>query len=198
MEKYLKIKLLIPEEIWAAQTMCLPSIVAAIFASRPDARLETVIAAIGVIFHLPFSYTLHMHRALVDDPVTRTKIFKFDVSFIHFHSFLTGYAWFLQLSWLELFYHIFCIVNIVLSDPLTYSKSKNTIDIMCAIGVLKSSFGSFYRSKFLWLCAHVFWIIGFYVHNRKLLGPYSAAVFHIILVVPQYCIMLACQNHAII
>jgi hypothetical protein len=184
-----------PEEIWAAQSMLLPSIVAASFAMDSAAKRETIVAAFGAMMHCPFSYVLHMHRALFDDPVTRTKIFKFDASFIHIHALLTGYAWFLQVSWLETIFHVCCIINIARSDPLGFPKSKNLIDVLCAVGVIKSSFGLSYRSKELWVCALIFLGLGFAIHNRKLLGPSSAFGFHILLAIPQYCIMRGCQEH---
>mmetsp|Transcript_46534 Transcript_46534/g.93891 ORF Transcript_46534/g.93891 Transcript_46534/m.93891 type:complete len:199 (-) Transcript_46534:50-646(-) len=192
-----RFQVLMPEEIWAAQTMLCPSIVAASFALAADAKQETIIAAVGCMMHCPFSYTLHMHRALVDDPVTRTKIYKFDASFIHIHSLLTGYAWFMKPSWIELVYHACCILNIARSDPLSYPKVKNTIDILCAVGVIKCAIGIVYRSPTLFAWAVAFWGIAFFIHNRKLLGPMSSAVFHALLAVPQYFILCACQYYTV-
>lgn len=187
---------IMPEEISAANSMLLPSLVAAYFLFSEGAKTETILAALGPMLHCPFSFALHMHRALVDDPVTRTKIFKFDASFIHLHAFLTGYSWFLQLNYYELIYHIACVLHIFNSKPLEFPKQKNTIDILCGLGVVKSSFGLIYHDGKLWSIAMLFWIIGFSIHNKKLFGVHSSVVFHTILAIPQFCIMAGCQWHA--
>jgi hypothetical protein len=188
-------KLLMPEEIAAANAMLLPSLVAAYFVFSEGAKTETILAGLGPIMHCPFSYALHMHRALVDDPVTRTKIFKFDATFIHVHAFLTGYSWFLNINSFEFVYHIACIIHIFMSKPLEFPKQKNTIDILCGLGVVKSSFGLIYHDGNLWSFAILFWVIGFSIHNRKLFGVHSSTIFHLILAIPQFCIMAGCQWH---
>ena len=190
-------KVLMPEEIWAALAILLPAMMAGSFMLFQDAKPDTVLVGLGCILHCPFSFTLHMHRALVDDPPMRTTIYKFDASFIHIQALLTGIAWFMKVSWVEAIFHTACIVHIIKSQPLAFPKQKNTIDILCALGVIKSSFGCIYRSQTLWGWAHIFWGIGFAIHNRKLLGAHSAAVFHVLLSIPQYCIMCACQYHAL-
>ena len=183
------------EEILAANVMLLPSIVATSFIIDSGAKCETIIAGFGVIIHCPFSYVLHIHRGLYDNPVMRTKLFKFDASFIHIHALLTGYAWFLKIDWIEVVYHACCIANIVRSDPLQFPEIKNKIDVLCAIGIIKSSYGLRYRNTWLWICCLLFWGIGFAIHNRKLFGRASALVFHTLLVIPQYCMMIGCQEY---
>ena len=132
------------DEILAANVMLLPSIVAVSFIIDSGAKCETIIAGFGVIIHCPFSYVLHIHRGLYDNHVMRTKLFKFDASFIHIHALLTGYAWFLKINWIEVVYHACCIINIVRSNPLQFPKSKNKIDVLCAIGII--------RNTWLWVC----------------------------------------------
>lgn len=183
-----------PEEIWAAQTMLLPSIVAATFALAKDAKPETKLGALGCVLHCSFSYSLHMHRALVDNPPQRTFLFKFDACFIHVASLLTGMAWFLTIPWIEVIFHTGCATHIILSEPLRYPNQKNTIDILAGGGVLLSSFGLFYRSQTLWGWAQLFWVIGFIIHNRKLCGSHSATIFHALLAIPQFCVMTALQE----
>ena len=174
------------EELLAAHCMLLPSMISLLLLKN---NTNSLIATVGVLLHFPFSYALHMHKALTNEPIIRTKLFKLDVIFIHVHAFLTGYSWFLLLSLTELFYHLFCILNIIFSDPLKYPKHKKIIDILCVIGIIKSAFGLIYKSKLSWFCAHLFWTLGFYIYNNKTFGKYSSAVFHIILTIPQYCCM---------
>ena len=193
--KILGYPVLMPEEIGAAVGMLLPSLVCAYYFLNPNTKVATIIMAMGCMLHCPFSVCLHIHRALSFDAVTRNRIFKFDASFIHIHSLLSGYAWSMQPQYIELLYHGVCILHIIFSDPLKKPKVKNTIDILCGIGVVKSSFGLAFRSAMLYSAAIVQWVILFTIHNKKLAGVHSAWIMHVMLTGPQFCLLHGIEAH---
>lgn len=158
-----------------------------IFLYYDNTFIETKINAIGCFMHCPFSYVLHIHRSMYDDNKLRKIIYKFDVSFIHIHSLLSGYSWQLKFNNCELIYHILCIINITQSNVT--SNNKQIINILCGIGVVKSSHGLFYRSNYLWYTAMFVWIIGFVIYLTNCCKKYSSTIFHILLTIPQLCIM---------
>jgi hypothetical protein len=176
-------------EILSALTILLPSIVAVYFI-KTNNNLPTSIASYGVILHCPFSFILHLYKATGNNPYIRTKLYKLDVIFIHIHGILTGISWALKIQKYEFVYHIICILNIIFADPLKNPEIKNKIDILTAIGVVKSSFGIFYRNYIYWCICVLFWIIAFAIHNKKLLGVLSSSVMHSLLTIPQF-LMLA-------
>ena len=92
-------------------------------------------------------------------------------------------------QYIELLYHTACIFHIILSDPLNKPKTKNTIDILCGIGVVKSSFGLAFRSLMLYGAAIVQWVILFTIHKKKLAGAHSAWIMHVMLTGPQLCLL---------
>lgn len=188
-------KVLIPEEIAAAVGMLLPSLVCANYLIASNTKVATTIMAMGCVIHCPFSVCLHIHRAFSTDAVTRARIFKLDASFIHIHSLLSGYAWSMRPQYIELLLHAACIFHIILSDPLNKPKTKNTIDILCGIGVVKSSFGLAFRSLILYGAAIVQWVILFTIHKKKLAGAHSAWIMHVMLAGPQLCLLYGIEAH---
>jgi hypothetical protein len=127
--------------------------------------------------------------ALFDDNNIRKIFYKLDVSFIHIHSFIAGYAWHMQINKYELLYHILCILYIKIVNIISCPRKKQIINVLCGIGVAKSSYGLIYHSEQLWYIAMFFWIIGFIIHVFTIYGKYSSTIFHLILLVPQLCIM---------
>lgn len=173
------------KEIYSANAMILPSIICMYFMHNYNLKYNIKIRIIGCILHLPFSYMLHIHRALYEDSFIRKLLFKLDVTFIHVQSLFTGFSWNLKTSNFELYYHLLSIVHILVTQNYTKHK-KIIISVICGIGVLLSSFGKFYENKILWLIAILFWLISFIVHITN----YSSILFHILLVVPQLCMII--------
>ena len=180
-----------PEELFAVFTILFPTAVAAwaFLEHRDDASVA--LAAVGCVLHCPFSCALHTHRAVSNDAVVRTVLYKLDVIFIHVHSLCQGTAWLMRLPVFETFFHTICISLILSSTPLETPRVKNTIDILCAVGVMISSFGMIYKSFVLWTTAHLTWTVAFFIHNRKLFGKYSSTIFHAILAGPEFCLLAA-------
>lgn len=108
---------------------------------------------------------------------------------------VTGFAWSMQFQFDEIIYHGGCILHILLSDPLNNPKVKHTIDIMAGLGVLKSSFGLLFRSLPLWTFAIFVWGCLLAIHYKKLAGAHSAWVMHVMLALPQYCVLDGLQNY---
>lgn len=183
-----------PAEIGAALGILLPSIVCYAFLTA-DVRASTWIASLGCMAHCPFSFMLHMHRAFSSDAVTRTWLYKLDASFIHVHSVLTGYSWGLRHQLTELIYHACSILHIYFALPLQNPNVKKVIDILAGLGAAKSSFGMAFRSLPLWACAVSFWVVLFSIHHKKLAGSHSSLIMHIMLAVPQYCMLRSLQYH---
>lgn len=180
-------------EIFAAITILCPSIIGLYFTNNSN-NISTLIASYGVMMHCPFSFSLHMYKAFGKNDNTRTLLYKLDVIFIHIHSAITGYCWCLDLQIFEKLFHLFCIINIIISNPIKYPKIKNTIDILTGLGVIKSSFGLIFINFYLWLTSIIFWTIAFSIHNKKLLGPHSSSIMHILISIPQFCILKALNN----
>lgn len=179
-------------EIGSAITILFPSMVALYFIKTTN-KLNVNIASFGVILHCPFSFALHLYKAFSNDHYIRTKLYKLDVIFIHIHGILTGISWALKIQKYELFYHIFCIFNLIFADPIKNPGIKNKIDILTAIGVVKSSFGIFYKNYVYWCICILFWINALVIHNKKIAGRLSSSIMHILLVIPQF-LMLSTLN----
>ena len=180
------------EEIAAATTMVLPSIVALPYflSGGRNAR----IAAFGCMVHFPFSFALHLHRAVSSNLSTRTWLYKLDVIFIHFYALCHGYSWTLQIQWLEIVYHIACVLHIWMSDPLVNPSVKHTVDILAGIGTVKSSLGIILYDFSTWDTCMVWWIALFVIHNRKIFGQHSSWMMHVMLSVPENYMLHSLEN----
>ena len=179
-----------PEEIWAAATMLIPSIVGLMVVLSSETNASMFLSLLGCVIHCPFSFALHIHRAMSDDVETRTVLYKFDASAIHFHALLQGIAWTMTPQKLEILFHVGCITHIIVVKPLQNPKVKHRIDVLCAIGIIISSFGMFHRCFVRWVVAHLLWVVAFSIYRLH----YSNALFHTILAGPQYCLISSLSN----
>lgn len=180
-------------ELAAAITMAAPSIVCVWFLLQAACRTATCLAATGCFLHFPFSFMLHMYKAVSTDTVLRARLFKLDICFIHIHSFITGCAWAMRPQYFEILFHGYCLLNIIIDDPLAKPAIKKRWDMCTVLGIMKSSFGMVYRNPGLWVLAHVFWIAAFLIYSRKLCGTANSAIMHSLLSVPQFCILASLQ-----
>jgi hypothetical protein len=181
-------------EIGSAITILFPSIIALYFIKTSN-KLGVYIASFGVILHCPFSFALHLYKAFGSNVIIRTKLYKLDAIFIHIGGILTGISWALKIQKYELFYHILCIFNLIFADPIKNPRIKNKIDILTAIGIVKSTFGIFYKNYVYWCICILFWINALVIHNKKLAGQLSSSIMHILLALPQF-LMLATLNNS--
>lgn len=168
--------------------MVLPSAVACACCFGAPSR-AVLVASAGCVAHLPFSAALHVFKAFGDNPVTRTRLYKLDVAFVHFHALLTGYSWALLPRLEELVFHAGCVAHVALADPLASPGVKTRVDALVAAGVLKSAFGMFSYDARVWGVAHAFWALALWVHNKRLGGGFSAGAVHVLLAVPQFCLL---------
>lgn len=177
-----------PEEIFAAAAMVLPSVVSASYLLKTTSD-AVKLASMSCIMHCPWSVALHLQRAFSDNVRLRTKLYKFDVSFIHLHALLQGYSWTMTLQAGEVLYHMACIFHIATSDPMNHPKVKTKVDILAGLGVLKCAFGMIHYDAKVWAVVKLFWVVALLIHNKKLVGGSSSGIMHILLAVPQFCLL---------
>lgn len=182
-----------PEEIFAAAAMILPSLVSASYLLKTTSD-AVKLASIGCIMHCPWSVALHLQRAFSYNVHLRTKMYKFDVSFIHLHALLQGYSWTMTPQAGEVLYHVACILHIATSDPVNNLKVKTKVDILAGLGVLKCAFGMIRYDAKVWAVAKVFWVVALLIHNKNLMGGSSSGIMHILLAVPQFCLLHSLQQ----
>jgi hypothetical protein len=110
-------------DVYSALTVCFPTFVSLYWIFLPNSRKQfpekILLGAIGCMTHFPWSFMLHIYRAFGNCALTRTKLFKLDVSFIHFHCFCHSYAWDMKMRYISLFFHLFAIAHIWYVNPLT-------------------------------------------------------------------------------
>ena len=181
-------------EIMAAFAIILPSIISFWFINLEPSNKNTNIAAFGCILHCPFSFLLHLHRGLFvreNNLVNhvRTILFKLDVCFIHIHSFLTGYSWNMEIETIETLYHLFCILHILSYRKNISQNGKKYINLGTACGVLLSSKRMYHCSIKKYIVSILSWLVLFKIYDLKLLGYYSSFVMHLMLSIPQFCLL---------
>jgi hypothetical protein len=152
--------------------------------------LGTRLTSVPCLLHFPWSAGLHVYRAIGTDPVRRTILYKWDVSFHHIYSIFTRYAFSLKFSWLETIFHVSYILHLWLwFDPLNNPESKQIVGILSAIGLGSCAFALFMISHSHFLIAFGVAAAGFLVQHTNLFGPFSPLWFHICLAAPHYCIL---------
>lgn len=188
-------------ETLAAISIILPSVVAVRFMiqSHNESTKNLYVASVGCIIHCPFSFSLHLYRGYGKKKNIRQILHYFDVSFIHIHVLLTSYSWKMRIKYIDLLYHLFCIVHIwsyyinkSTIDICNYSKKK--INIFTACGVLLSSRHMFLVDKKMYFISLLSWVLLYEIYSKKLLGKYSSFVMHTLLSIPQFCVLSAIQN----
>mmetsp|Transcript_6963 Transcript_6963/g.7079 ORF Transcript_6963/g.7079 Transcript_6963/m.7079 type:complete len:234 (+) Transcript_6963:142-843(+) len=191
---YLKAQEVHPD-VYSALTVCFPTFVSLYWIFLPNSRKQfpekVLLGAVGCIVHFPWSFMLHMYRAFGNCALTRTKLFKLDVSFIHFHCFCHSYAWDMKMRYISLFFHLFAIAHIWYVDPLTNPGCKKHIDIFAACGIFLTSYPMRSRCETSHFIALALWVLAFMVYSKRVIGDYSSALFHLLLAGPQYFILHA-------
>lgn len=181
-------------EIMAAFAIILPSIVSFWFITQETSNKNTSIAAIGCILHCPFSFLLHLHRGLFVQEnssvnLVRTILLKLDVCFIHVHSFLTGYSWNMKIETVETLYHLVCVLHILSYKQHISQNGKKYINLGAVGGVLVSSRRLYHSSIKKYTVSILSWLVLFKIYDLKLLGNYSSFVMHLMLSIPQFCLL---------
>lgn len=176
------------DEVFSAITIFFPSYVCLRSLSLGH-KDETILASIGCLIHAPWSFMLHMYKACNPNGHLRRTLYILDVSGIHVHSMLTGYSWFIHKRYnaYQTMYHVLCILHHVL-----YGYDVNTqprIEMLISIGVGLSAFPMIYTRPTLWIISQFVWGIALWIHVGKVCGSLSGGVMHILLCVPQYCIL---------
>lgn len=180
-------------EILSAFAITLPTIVSIVYVLRGHGTIRLVspahLCAFACMAHFPFSFALHLYRAFGSNIHIRTMLYKLDVIFIHLWALVTGFAWTFRYQFLETAYHFGCIAHIIICDPIHHLHEKRLISIKAAVGVLIGTFGLIRCNEYLWLCATSAWCMAYICHTETPFGAYSSAVMHILLVVPQTCLL---------
>jgi len=174
------------EELAAAFTILFPSMVSLFFLFQSDCLTSTKLASLACILHAPFSFALHMQKAVSTNVVVRTFLFKFDACFIHVQMLMTRYAGSRRFQYYQIMYNTLCIVHIICSDPLKNPKVKNQIDILAGIGCIETLFKILFRNFSYGVIAMLLMVSLFTIHHKKLAGVHSSWVMHVLLVGPQY------------
>lgn len=180
-------------EVYAAFSMSLPTLVSLYWIYLPSILKQfpekIMVAGLGCMIHFPWSFMLHMYRAYGSNAVTRTTLFKLDVSFIHLHCLCNCYAWDMKLRFISLIFHLFAIIHIWYVDPITNPECKKQIDIFAAVGIVLTSYPMRFRSEGSHILALLLWLIAFLIYSKRVIGDYSSTLFHVLLAGPQFLMM---------
>ena len=178
------------DEVFSAVTILLPSYICIRTLTVGHARDEIVLASIGCLLHAPWSFMLHMYKAYNPDGHLKRTLYILDISGIHLHSLLTGYSWYYMFGTyeqLQMWYHIACIIH-----HITYGydiEIQPRIELMIATGVALSAYPMIYTRPVLWVISQIIWGVAFWIHMGKVCGSFSGGIMHILLCIPQYCIL---------
>lgn len=182
-------------EVYAAISMGFPTLVSLYWIFLPNSLKQfpdkIKLAAVGCMCHFPWSFMLHIYRAFGNNAETRTKLFKLDVSFIHFHCLCHSFAWDMKPRFISLVFHLLAIAHIWYVDPIVNPGCKRQIDIFAALGIFLASYPMRLRSGASYLMALTLWGLAFSVYSKRVIGDYSSALFHFLLAGPQYFMMHA-------
>jgi hypothetical protein len=182
-------------EVYAAATILLPSSVS-LFQIKHHPNLPVIFASVGTFIHCPWSVALHIYRAYGTDPVQRAFFYKMDVGFIHIQTMFHIFSWYSYLPPPIFVYHFLALAYLIHIDTLQHPHTKRHMDILSSIGIVIGTVRYSRRyPKTFFLCL-VFWLTGLMIHRFKPYGDYSAAVFHLCLVPPQYYVLSALSKEA--
>lgn len=174
-------------EIMAALTILAPSTVCIL--KLKTSSCGSKLACIGCIIHAPFSFSLHMYKAIYPNGELKRTLYAMDIIGIHVWAILTGFSWqYMHKMYkaVQLLYHFACILYII--DNVQDICTQPIMEKNIGVGVVLSSLPFIIIKPDLWIISHAFWGVGFWVHHTKIFGDASSSVMHILLVVPQYCL----------
>lgn len=172
-------KIFSAQQITIIITIMLPSIISIIFIENINSKIATV----GCILQLPASLFYHCHTIL--NSATYHKIIKINAIMTHIYLLFIGYAWFLTIGYLELFYHMWAIYYIVKCPTITHAQ-QNIFNIICVLGTLISTFGLFHKNRHMYNIYIFFWFAKCILQNEKF---HHDAIGYIIISIQQYYIM---------
>mmetsp|Transcript_62428 Transcript_62428/g.136488 ORF Transcript_62428/g.136488 Transcript_62428/m.136488 type:complete len:224 (-) Transcript_62428:29-700(-) len=175
-------------EVVAAATMLAPSLVALLL-TPDDASVQVDLMSLGAAIHCPFSMMLHIHRAYGRCAHTRGVLHRFDVSFIHVHAMITNLAWRADLGTYEAVGILLNVASIVALFTSCHAKNQINAPLWTAACVVWSAAYIFVLNQVLGICAYLGWALAFGVFFLKPCGIYTPAVFHLLLALPQACIV---------
>lgn len=179
-------------EVLAAFTILLPSAVCVskFVYSKKSLPNGTELACIGCMIHAPFSFSLHMYKAMCPCGELRRTLYAMDIIGIHIWGILTGFSWWYmhkRYKEIQFLYHLTCIVFII--DNVYNVSTQPFMEKNIGIGAVLSTFPMIFSRPDLWFVSQMFWALAFWVHQRDIFGNMTSAIMHSLLVFPQYCIL---------
>jgi len=108
---------------------------------------------------------------------------------------LAGFGWGLSYSFTGplVAFHVVGIAHIWYNDPVKHPRVKLRMDMLGAIGVFFAAAGvwSVDGGAVYGCVAYVTWVVAFVFYSQKLAGVWSSMIFHILLSIPQVCMLHA-------
>ena len=188
--------MVIVEEIWATLAMALPSFFSIYYIlTKPSTQL--ILVGTASIIHYPWSACLHLCRAFSSPEVKRVFFYKMDIAFQHIYCVMVRHAFVIRLSYIEWLFHLFSIFHVWHFNPIQSPQSKDIVSFMAGLGLGICVFSMYDVNKIYFGSSILFGGIGFFIHIRRLFGNSSSLLFHILLCVPHYCVLMCMLDNKI-
>ncbi|QOR60587.1 hypothetical protein [Bathycoccus sp. RCC716 virus 3] len=173
-------------ELLSATTSLLPVIVSSFF--------PISYASVACVVHCPLKFLYHVHNAYSANTYRSQLIYKKYKSFLHVGLSILFYAQEYKVSFLNIVFHILSISLIRQSEPLKNNEDLMKINACGYIGIFASTISLYSISKIYYVVSLYFYFAANIIYQMELYDGFTDSVVNLLLVTPQYVLLLGYQN----
>ena len=173
-------------ELLSATTSLLPVLVSSFF--------PISYASIAWMIHCPFKCSYHIHNAYSANTYKSQLIYKRYKSFTHVGLSVLFYAQKEKISFLNILFHVLSISLIRKSEPLKNSDDLVKINACGYIGIFASTISLYSINKIHYILSLYFYFMSNTIYQMELYGGFTDNIVNLLLVTPQYLLLLGYET----
>jgi len=173
-------------ELLSATTSLLPVLVSSFF--------PVSYASIAWVIHCPFKFSYHVYNAYNANTYKSELIYKKYKSFLHIGLSILFYAQEYKISFLNILFNALSISLIRKCEPLRNEDDKMKINACGYIGIFASTISLYSINKIHYILSIYFYFVANTIHQTELYDGFTDSIVNLLLVTPQYVLLLGYQN----
>ena len=173
-------------ELLSATTSLLPIVVSSFF--------PISYASVACVVHCPLKIWYHVHNAYSTNMYKSQLIYKKYKSFLHVGLSILFYAQEHKVSFLNILFHVLSTSLIRKSEPLKNNDDLININVCGYIGIFASTISLYSINKIHYILSMYFYLMSNTIYQMELYSEFTDSVVNLLLVTPQYLLLLGYQN----
>jgi hypothetical protein len=172
-------------ELLSATTSLLPVLVSSFF--------PISYASVACVVHCPLKFSYHVYNAYNANAYKSELIYKKYKSLLHVGLSILFYAQEHKISFLNILFHALSISLIRKCEPLKNKDDRMKINACGYIGIFASTISLYSINKIHYILSVYFYFIANTIHQTELYDGFTDSIVNLLLVTPQYVLLLGYQ-----